>query len=101
VKRLLRVQSRVEAWLVLHHLQAAGIRAHVFNTNVSSIVGDVPPDVAMPEVWIERPADEPRARAIVDALRAGDLDAPPRTCTACGEEDPATFELCWNSGRGV
>ena len=31
----------------------AGIRAHVFNEHASSIVGDVPPDVAQPQVWLD------------------------------------------------
>ena len=37
--------------------QQAGIPAHVFNEHVQSIVGDVPPDVAQPQVWLERPAE--------------------------------------------
>ena len=101
MKRFHRASSRVDAWLVLHYLQAAGIRAHVFNTHVSSIVGEVPPDIAMPEVWIEDPADEARARAIVASMREGSTDRAPRSCSECGEENPGNFDLCWNCGRSL
>ena len=36
---------------------------HVFNQHASSIVGDVPPDVGQPQVWIERECDLERAVA--------------------------------------
>ena len=101
MKRFHRSLSRVEAWVVLHHLQAAGIRAHVFNANVASIVGEVPPDVALPEVWLDNPEDEARARAIVESIRAPDPGAPPRNCRECGEENPGNFDLCWNCGRSL
>ena len=54
---------------VLHRLQQAGIAAHIFNEHMSSIVGEVPPDVAQPQVWIEDARDRPRANAALAALR--------------------------------
>ena len=60
-------RQRYDAYLVADRLNQAGIRAHVFNEHASSIVGDVPPDVAQPQVWIADDNDEPRARALLRA----------------------------------
>ena len=91
---------RYDAWLVADRLNQAGIRAHVFNQHASSIVGDVPPDVAQPQVWLERESDRERAeivlRDIQNAARQGDV-----ACAACGEDSPANFDLCWNCGQGL
>jgi hypothetical protein len=78
-----------------------GIKAHVFNEHMSSIVGDVPPDVALPQVWLDDDADHARALAVMrehDALgnRVGVL-----FCGGCREENPATFEICWKCGRSL
>ncbi len=59
--RIYTAQQRYDAYLVADRLNQAGIKAHVFNQHASSIVGDVPPDVAQPQVWIERECDRERA----------------------------------------
>src|SRR5260370_41501540 len=68
VERFYIAFNRFDAYLVLHRLQQAGIPAHVFNEHMQSIVGDVPPDVAQPQVWLERPPDLPRPEALLRAL---------------------------------
>lgn len=93
--------NRFDAYLVLHRLQQAGIPAHVFNEHVQSIVGDVPPDVAQPQVWIERSADRQRAERVIAAMRADRLKTGSVRCATCGEDNPANFELCWKCGRGL
>jgi hypothetical protein len=94
-------RARFDAFLVADRLNQAGIRAHVFNQHASSIVGDVPPDVAQPQVWLEREADRERAEILLarlteDAARSGST-----RCTACGEDSPSNFDLCWNCGRAL
>jgi hypothetical protein len=99
--RIYVARQRYDAYLVADRLNQAGIRAHVFNEHASSIVGDVPPDVAQPQVWIADEADEPRARAL---LREIELDAhrtTPRFCRKCGEQSPGNFDLCWNCGYAL
>ena len=94
-------RQRYDAYLVADRLNQAGIRAHVFNEHASSIVGDVPPDVAQPQVWLADDADEPRARAL---LRTMEQEARPRAplfCGKCGEQSPGNFELCWNCGTAI
>ena len=99
--RIYVARQRYDAYLVADRLNQAGIRAHVFNEHASSIVGDVPPDVAQPQVWLADDADEPRARAL---LRTMEQEARPRAplfCGKCGEQSPGNFELCWNCGTVI
>jgi hypothetical protein len=93
--------NRFDAYLLLHRLQQAGIPAHVFNEHMQSIVGDVPPDVAQPQVWLDRAADRPRAEALLAVLEAERRKTGSVRCGKCGEENPANFELCWQCGANL
>jgi hypothetical protein len=98
---LYRARQRFDAYLLAGRLREAGIRAHVFNEHAASIVGDVPPDIAQPQVWLDNDADEPRARALLaeiesDARREGSV-----FCRHCREESPANFDLCWACGASL
>ncbi len=99
--RLYTARARFDAWLVADRLNQVGIKAHVFNQHAQSIVGDIPPDVAQPQVWLEREQDRERAQVLLariedEALRSGSVH-----CGACGEDSPANFDLCWNCGAPV
>ena len=93
--------NRFDAYLLLHKLQHAGIAAHVFNEHMQSIVGDVPPEVAQPQVWLERAADRSRAQGVLAALQSERRQAGSVSCAACGEDNPANFELCWRCGASL
>ena len=83
--RFFVASQRFEAYLLLDRLTHAGIKAHVFNEHMSSIVGDVPPEVALPQVWLDddavelqHVADDVGLQAIVDAAEeehGGSIDA--------------------------
>jgi len=99
--RIYTARQRYDAYLVADRLNQAGIKAHVFNQHASSIVGDVPPDVGQPQVWIERECDFDRAQVVlrdIETAGAGKVDL---KCAACGELSPANFDLCWNCGAPV
>ena len=93
-----RAGDRIQAYLIRDVLSFHGIKAHVFNEHMSSIVGDVPPDVASPQVWLDDDADRARADAVLRAYREERNRAGSFICAKCGEENPATFELCWSCG---
>ena len=100
MKRVHSATNLPEAHLLLHLLADRGIRARVFNANASSLAGELPIDASLPQVWVENPADAPRAREIIDTyLRSP--HGPPRQCPACGEENPSSFDLCWACGAGL
>lgn len=100
MKRFYRARSRVDAWLVLHRLSHAGIRAHVFHDQIAGIVGEVPPDSAQPEVWLDDPDDLERADRVVADLQA-EAEGADRLCPDCSESNPASFELCWRCGHSL
>jgi len=93
--------NRFDAYLLLHRLQHAGIAAHVFNEHMQSIVGDVPPDVAQPQVWLEDSSDRPRAERELAAMQSERVRTGSIRCRDCGEDNPANFELCWKCGRSL
>jgi len=101
MERFYNAINRFDAYLLLHRLQQAGIAAHVFNEHMHSIVGDVPPDVAQPQVWLERARDRPRAETVLETLRVERLKTGSVRCTNCSEDNPANFELCWKCGQSL
>jgi hypothetical protein len=101
MERFYIASNRIDAYLLLHRLQHAGIAAHVFNEHTSSIVGEVPPDVAQPQIWIENAHDLPRAQAVVAALAVERAKTGSVVCGACHEVNPANFELCWKCGASL
>jgi len=93
--------NRFDAYLLLHKLQHAGIAAHVFNEHMQSIVGYAPPDVAQPQVWLERATDRSRAERVLADLQSERRQRGTVHCAACGEDNPGNFELCWRCGEGL
>jgi hypothetical protein len=101
VIRIYVARARFDAFLIADRLNQLGIRAHVFNQHAQSIVGDVPPDVAQPQVWLERDDDRERAQALLDRIESESARGGEIRCDPCGELSPATFDICWNCGRGL
>ena len=101
MQRVFTATNRTDAYLVVHRLAHAGIKAHVFNEHVASIVGDVPPDVALPQVWIDDDAEFERARQVLKAFEQERSRTGTLFCPRCREQSPATFELCWNCGGAL
>lgn len=99
---LLARLDRVQAHLLRDALARHGIDAHLLNLNVQGAVGELPPEAALPQVWIADARDRERARAVLAAHEADRRrTGPPVACVGCGEENPAGFELCWCCGRAL
>jgi hypothetical protein len=92
---------RYDAYLLADRLNQAGIKAHVFNQHASSIVGDVPPDVAQPQVWLAHDHDRERAEALLRTLQEEAARGGSVRCRHCSEESPANFDLCWKCGAAL
>jgi hypothetical protein len=99
--RVYTARQRYDAYLVADRLNQAGIKAHVFNQHASSIVGDVPPDVAQPQVWIERECDRERAQIVLRDIESAGSRSADVLCGGCGEPSPSNFDLCWNCGASL
>ena len=78
-----------------------GIRARVLNANASSLAGELPIDQSLPQLWVDDPVDAERAREVIDSFRSGTSHHGTRQCPACGEDNPASFDLCWSCGAGL
>ncbi len=96
---LLRPGDRLQAYMLRDILRMHGIAAHVFNEHMTSIVGDVPPDIAMPQLWLDDERDLVRAQDVLREHAAQSQRRGRTFCPGCQEENPATFEVCWNCGR--
>ena len=96
MKRLTRAPNLAIATLWADMLSHAGVAATVQRMYASSIAGELPPDQALPEVWITEDEELEKARTLLHALRH------PRhrhwVCRACGEVVDGPFEQCWNCG---
>jgi hypothetical protein len=96
VKRLLQAPNLALATLWAEQLSAAGYASRVLRAYASGIAGEIPPDQALPEVWLLDDAQFDAARAWLDEARH------PRerrwACRACGEIVEGPFDSCWNCG---
>jgi hypothetical protein len=96
MQRLFVAAHLPEAYLVRGLLANAGIEARVFNEYAQGAMGELPPAVIHPEVWLEDDRDLDRARRVLEGYAQGHAAAGSRTCPGCGEENPAGFEVCWH-----
>lgn len=85
-----------EAHLVRGLLAASGIAARVFNEYAPGALGDLPAASAYPELWVDDDRDLERARRVIERYEHERPAAGSRSCPACGEANPAGFEICWH-----
>jgi rubrerythrin len=99
MKRLTQAPNIAVATLWADMLSHAGIAATVQRMYASSIAGELPPDQALPEVWVADDSQLEAARTLLAQLR----HAPHRhwVCPACGEQVDGPFEQCWNCGAAM
>lgn len=96
MRRLTSAPNLALATLWRDMLSGCGIACSVQRAFSSGIAGEIPPDQALPEIWVHDDADHARATALLHELRH-----PPWRhwrCTGCGEMVEGPFEQCWNCG---
>ncbi|MBP6251730.1 MAG: DUF2007 domain-containing protein [Rubrivivax sp.] len=97
MRRLVQAPNLAIATLWADLLQRhGGFEVSVQRAYASGIAGEIPPDQALPEVWIHDDAERDAALALLQTLRT----LPDRhwLCHACGEAVDGPFEQCWNCG---
>ncbi|UTF58915.1 DUF2007 domain-containing protein [Gilvimarinus sp. DA14] len=75
-------------------LRENGIDSRLKNEYAAGAMGDLSPIQTWPELWADE-ADYAKAKAIIDDL----LNRPAGQawyCPQCGEENDASFEVCWH-----
>jgi len=85
-----------DAHILLGLLRAIGIEARILNANAQGGLGEIPFMHAYPEIWLADLHDMKRARQVFDGFERPSSTSQPSRCPACGEENPAGFEICWN-----
>ena len=96
MKRLAIAPNLALATLWADQLCGAGMDATVQRTWAGSIAGEIPPDQALPEVWVMDETRHAEALELLDELR----NPPWRhwACRSCHEQVDGPFEQCWNCG---
>ncbi len=99
MKKLLQAPNLALATLWADQLRGAGIGANVQRAFACGIAGQIPPDQALPEVWVDDARDADRATALLGEWQR----LPHRTwaCPACHEIVDGPFEQCWNCGTAM
>ena len=99
MRRLVTAPNLAIAVLWSDMLRQGGIAASVQRAYSSSIAGEIPPDQALPEIWIDDDERLEAARALLHELRH------PRVrhwvCPGCRERIDGPFEQCWNCGQAM
>jgi len=99
MRRLVSAPNLALATLWADMLTHAGIAATVQRAYASSIAGELPPDQALPEVWVMDDERLEAARALL-----AQLQHPVHrhwVCPGCGERIDGPFEQCWNCGTAM
>jgi len=99
MRRLISAPNLALATLWADMLTHAGIASTVQRAYAGSIAGELPPDQALPEVWVSDDAQLEPARLLLAQLRH-----PPQRhwlCPGCGEAIDGPFDQCWNCGAGM
>ena len=97
MKRVQQAPNLALATLWADMLTGAGIQAHVQRAYAGGIAGEIPPDQALPEVWVQDDHQLSNATTLLD-----DLQHQPHhhwACRACQEIVDGPFEQCWNCGE--
>ena len=99
MRRLRPAPNLAIATLWADLLREAGIAVSVQRAYTSSIAGEIPPDQALPELWLLHDEQLERARTLLDDLGR----CPQRLwdCPGCGERIDGPFEQCWNCGGAM
>jgi hypothetical protein len=99
MKRLTQAPNLALATLWADMLRQGGIDTSVQRAYASSIAGEIPPDQALPELWVTDDAQLDAARALLQALR----HPPVRrwVCGGCGELIEGAFDQCWRCGAAM
>ncbi|MDB5892025.1 MAG: hypothetical protein JWP47_2856 [Polaromonas sp.] len=99
MRRLAQAPNIAIAALWVDALQQAGFSASVQRYFLGGLAGELPPDQCLPEVWLTRDDEEPKAKALLHQLQ----NLPQRrwVCSGCGEAVEGGFEVCWQCGAAM
>ena len=86
-------ESLIDAQIVGDLLDQAGVPSELFNGNASGALGELP--VIYPEIWIRRNIDKSKANKVIRSFTAKPQETICLRCNICDENNPHSFEICW------
>ena len=99
MKRLTQAPNIALATLWADMLSQAGVAASVQRYFASSIAGEIPPDQALPEIWVQDESRWAEAQALLKELQRPAWRL--WVCRDCHERIDGPFEHCWNCGAAM
>ena len=99
MRRLAQAPNLAIATLWADVLGSAGFAVSVQRAFASGIAGEIPPDQALPELWVEDESHFDHARRLLH-----ELQHPPErrwACAGCGEVIEGPFDSCWQCGTAA
>ncbi len=98
MKRLISHESLAHVGHVRNLLEQSGIACVVKNEQLSGGLGEIPFLECLPELWVLRDADLPRAQALLEAIEQPAAVRAQWRCRGCGERNEGQFAACWQCG---
>ncbi len=98
MRRVFTAENVFEAYIVRDRLIEQGIEAVVQGEMLTGAIGELPPD-SRPSVWIRENELYDRAREVIETFENEVPSGPDWRCRNCGEDNEASFGLCWNCSR--
>jgi len=96
MRRLAQAPNLAIATVWAHALREQGVSATVQREFLGAVMGQLPPDQCLPEIWIDDEAQYELARQLLHELQ----HRPQRSwLCACGEQVEGGFEQCWQCGE--
>lgn len=96
--RLYRATGPTDAYLLRQWLDERGIACTLRGESLMGLAGGIPVPDSYPSVWVAH-ADLQAAQQALTAWRGPALAHPAWVCAGCGEDNPASFQMCWSCER--
>ncbi|MBB3640825.1 putative signal transducing protein [Variovorax atrisoli] len=96
MRRLAQAPNLAIATVWAHALREEGVAATVQREFLGAVMGQLPPDQCLPEIWIDDEAQFDLAKHLLHELQ----HRPQRSWRCvCGEQIEGGFEQCWQCGQ--
>ena len=95
-----KLLSRLEAFALVHYLDAHGISVTLAEPPLRAALGEIPFLETASELFLNDPDQWEEARALISKYRSGPAAVRGSIwiCSACGESHEPEFGNCWNCG---
>lgn len=93
-----KLLNRVEAFALVHYLDAHGVSATLAEPPLRAALGEIPFLETATELFLNDPDQWEQARALIERYRNGPTGVRGSIwkCPGCGETHEPEFGACWN-----